>query len=88
MRVPHGTVGFTRYCTDRDRRKWPYASLLSDQHGHLIFQAAHGTELDLKMSVRAYGKRIREAKPNRGGQIPTTIDVSGVARSTWQGWLQ
>lgn len=86
-RVPYGTIGFTRDCIDRDRRQWPYATLLSDQYGHLIYQATHATESSLQMDVESSARLIKEGKPNRGGQIPTSIAVDGVSDPVWRKWI-
>jgi hypothetical protein len=86
-RVPYGTVGFTRDCANRDRRRWPDATLLSDQHGHLIYQATHATEASLQMDVRSSASRIKEGGSNLGGQIPTSIDVDGVPEAVWRKWI-
>jgi hypothetical protein len=84
---PYGTIGFTRDCVDRDRRRWPYATLLSDQYGHLIYQANHANEASLQMDVRASVSRIKEGEPNLGGQIPTSISVDGVPETVWRKWI-
>lgn len=83
----HQRKGWTRGALQRDRRRWPYAMLLSDQHGNLIIETVHGSLSSLRMDVEASANRISEGKPNRGGQIPTTVDVMGVEPATWREWI-
>lgn len=78
--------GWTQQSVRRSRQQWPYAHLLSDQHGNLIIETVHGGESSLRIEVQTSAKRIRDGTPNRGGQIATTIDVDGLDRAAWQAW--
>jgi len=79
---------FTPQAINRDRRQWPYAHMLSDQHGKRMIETVHATESSLQTEVRASFARITEAKPNRGNQIPTYISVDGLAPSIWEQWAR
>lgn len=52
-----------------------YRHRLADQHGETIIETRHLTEASRSADVHASESRIAEGKPNRGGQIPTTVET-------------
>lgn len=78
---------FTKQAIERDRNRWPYVHMLTDQHGKRMIETVHGSESSLQIEVQASAQCITDAKSNRGGQIATTISVDGLSDSVWQQWL-
>jgi hypothetical protein len=81
---PYQPKGFTTQAVNRNRCHWSYVLLLSDQHGHRMFETVHICKSSRQVEVMACTRRIKEGRPNRGGQIPTRIDVDGIPESVWQ----
>jgi len=79
---------FTDGVTRRDRKRWPYAHLLSATDGTVLIETIHGSEASLRMEVTASASRIAAGEANRGGQVPGRIDVDGVTEETWRAWTR
>jgi len=84
MTDPQFTEGVTR----RDRKRWPYAHLLSATDGTLLIETIRATESSLRMEVAASAGRIAAGEANRGGKVPGRIDVDGVTEETWRAWTR
>lgn len=77
---------FTLQAVNRNRREWPYAHRLSDQHGETLIETIHVSEASLRTEVQASAARIVEGKANSAGQIPSYIDVDGISETVWCFW--
>lgn len=53
---------------------WPYEATLFDQFGGVIIQTVHKSKSSFDMDCNVMKLRIKEGKPNRGGQIPTRVE--------------
>lgn len=81
-------MGWSTQAWNRDRHEWPYAMLLLDQYGRRIIETKHASQSSLQMEVEVSAKRIKAGKPNRGGQVPSRLDVSGVPEAVWRKWMK
>ena len=78
---------WTKQCLNRDRSQWPYAHWLYDQDGEIVIETTHRDKTSLRIECNISVKRIKEGRPNRGGQIPTGISVDGLPETEWRQWV-